>query len=47
MTLFAEQYDFAISLLLLDDAPSFGWMRTEAEPDVFDKMVPQNVRREW
>lgn len=38
MTVFAEQYDFAISLLLLeDDAPTYSF-EGESEPDVFDRM---------
>jgi hypothetical protein len=47
MTVFAEQYDFAISLLLLDDARPFASFEAEDEPDVFDKMVPKLSRREW
>jgi hypothetical protein len=47
MTVFAEQYDFAISLLLLDDARPVAAFETVDEPDVFDKMVPQSGRREW
>jgi len=47
MTIFAERYDFAISLLLLDDARPFASYEEEDEPDVFDKMTPQEGRREW
>jgi len=47
MTVFAEQYDFAISLLLLDDARPFASFEAQDEPDVFDKMMPQPGRREW
>jgi hypothetical protein len=47
MTVFAEQYDFGISLLLLDDARPFASFESEDEPDVFDKMMPQTDRREW
>ncbi|TPI22167.1 ImmA/IrrE family metallo-endopeptidase [Mesorhizobium sp. B4-1-1] len=47
MTVFAEQYDFAISLLLLDDAGPSASFEAEDEPDVFDKMMPQPGRREW
>ena len=47
MTIFAEQYDFAISLLLLEDqGPVYG-LTDEIEPDVFDRMVPAPSRREW
>ena len=37
MTIFADQYDFAVSLLMLaDDAPAF-WDEEEHEPDVVDR----------
>mgnify|MGYP000852625228 CR=1 FL=1 len=47
MTMFAEQYDFAISLLLLEDAQGFAFVDREEELDVFDRMQPQGRRREW
>ena len=47
MTIFAEQYDFAISLLLLDDARPFAPFEAEPELDTYEKMVPENRRREW
>jgi hypothetical protein len=47
MTVFAELYDFAISLLLLDDTRPFASIEAEDEPDVFVKMMPQSGRREW
>lgn len=47
MTVFAERYDFAISLLLLDDERPFASYEEEDELDVFDKMTPQQGRREW
>jgi Zn-dependent peptidase ImmA (M78 family) len=47
MTIFAEQYDFAISLLLLDDARPFAPFEAEPEVDTYDKMVPDYRRREW
>lgn len=47
MTVFAEQYDFAISLLLLDDTAPFGFLDAEPELDTYEKMVPQERRREW
>ncbi len=47
MTLFAEHYDFAISLLLLDDVASFGSFDPEPELDAYDKMLPKESRREW
>ena len=46
MTLMAEQYDFAISLLLLDDAVP-RWCQAESEPDAFDQIASQPRRREW
>jgi hypothetical protein len=47
MTLFAERYDFSISLLLLEDAAPFGSFDADTEPDVFAKMKPEVRRREW
>lgn len=47
MTVFAEQYDFAISLLLLEDARPFASFEPQDDPDVFDKMMPIGGRREW
>ena len=47
MTVFAEQYDFAISLLLLDDARPFSSYDAEPELDTYDRMVPEARRREW
>jgi hypothetical protein len=47
MTIFAEQYGFVISLLLLDDARPFASFEAEQELDTYDKMVPTPRRREW
>jgi hypothetical protein len=47
MTIFAEQYDFALSLLLLDDARPAYFAEAEPEPDTYDKFVPAPRRREW
>lgn len=47
MTVFAEQYDFAISLLLLDDTAPFAGTEEEIEPDTYDRFVPAARRREW
>jgi hypothetical protein len=47
MTAFAEQYDFAISLLLLDDAAPFGSFDAEPELDTYDRIMPEERRREW
>ncbi|HQT84995.1 ImmA/IrrE family metallo-endopeptidase [Acidiphilium rubrum] len=47
MTVFAEHYDFAISLLFLEDAVAFGEFDADPEFDAYDKMMPQVRRREW
>ena len=47
MTVFAEHYDFAISLLLLDDAAPFASFDHEPEFDTYEKMLPKEPRREW
>lgn len=47
MTIFAEQYDFTISLLLLEDTRPFAVDEAEPEFDSYDKMVPLSRRREW
>lgn len=48
MTIFAEQYDFSISLLMLDDAPAFSSVERQLEPDTYMKMVSDERRgREW
>jgi hypothetical protein len=46
MTIFAEQYDFSISLLLLDDTRP---VHAESDPveDTFDRFAPPARRREW
>ncbi len=47
MTVFAEQYDFAISLLLLGDSVPFAELEEETEADTYEKFVPGERRREW
>lgn len=47
ITVLAEQYDFALSLLVLGDASPNFRIEAEDEPDVFDRMVPREKRREW
>jgi IrrE N-terminal-like domain len=47
MTIFSEQYDFVISLLLLDDARPFAVEEAEPEVDTYDKLAPPERRREW
>ena len=46
LALFAEHYDFTVSLLLLDDHAPFLAPNSE-EPDTYDKFVPAERRREW
>jgi hypothetical protein len=47
MTVFAERYDFSISLLVLaDDAPAFQHDEGD-ELDTYDRFVPPVRRREW
>jgi len=47
MTVFAEHYDFSISLLLLEDAAPLREFDADPEFDTYDKMVPEERRREW
>lgn len=47
MTIFAEQYDFAISLLLLGDERPWRWREAPAESDTYDRLAPAERRREW
>jgi hypothetical protein len=47
MTVVAEQYDFAVSILLLnDEAPRFD-IEEQPESDVYDRFVPAATRRQW
>ena len=39
MTVFAEQYDFAVSLLLLPDQRRYDVLEAESEGDVFDRFT--------
>jgi Zn-dependent peptidase ImmA (M78 family) len=47
ITVFAERYDFAISLLLLEDSRPFSSFEAEPEPDTYDRMMPAATRRNW
>lgn len=47
IALVAEQYDFAMSLLLLDDEKAWFPSKDEEEFDTYDKMAPKVRRREW
>jgi hypothetical protein len=47
MTIFAEQYDFAISLLLLEDSVPFTELEEQTETDTYERLVPGERRREW
>jgi len=44
MTIIAEQYDFAVSLLLLEEASTFNLFDEEVESDVFDRMMQRSFR---
>ncbi len=47
MTVVAEQYDFVISLLLLND-DGRGWvLNEESETDTYDRLTPASRRRDW
>jgi hypothetical protein len=46
MTIFAEQYDVSVSLLVLEDLAPFVSFESESESDTYDKMVPEARRRE-
>jgi IrrE N-terminal-like domain len=46
MTLFAEQHDFALSLLMLGDSAPLISYEDETELDTYDKMMPKQ-RRRW
>lgn len=46
-TIFAEQYDFSLSLLLLEDGQPAYFEEAEAESDTYDRFVPPERRREW
>ncbi|MBB3890474.1 hypothetical protein GGQ61_001191 [Phenylobacterium haematophilum] len=47
MTIFAEQYDFAISLLLLENQAHFFHLEADPEMDAVDQISPPAGRREW
>jgi hypothetical protein len=47
MAILAEQYDFSLSLLLLDDVRLSYFADAEPEEDVYDRFVPAVHRREW
>jgi hypothetical protein len=47
MSLYAEHHDFTLSLLILDDSAPYISFEGEPEPDTYDKMVPEQHRREW
>ena len=41
MTIFAEQYDFAVTLLLLENEYRYAQLDREPEEDVFDRFSSQ------
>lgn len=46
-TILADQYDFALSLLLLEDGRPAFIEETELEPATYDLSIPPERRREW
>ena len=42
MTIFAEQYDFAVTLLLLEDRCGYTQLDSEPEEDVFDRFAARS-----
>jgi len=47
MSLYAEQYEFGLSLLLLEDDVDWRTFGSEREKDTYDRFVPPQQRREW
>ena len=41
MTIFSEQYDFTVTLLLLEDRDRYIPLDPEAEPDTYDRFMGQ------
>ena len=46
-TIFAERYDFALSLLLLEDGLPAFFEEAEPEFDIYNRMMPSERRRDW
>ena len=42
MTVFAEQYDFAVTLLLLEDRHGYTQLDAELEEDVYDRFTARS-----
>jgi hypothetical protein len=47
MSVYAEQYEFGLSLLLLEDDVDPRTFGSETEDDTYDRFVPPQQRREW
>lgn len=48
LALYAEQYDFTVSLLMMEnEAPRRSFGAEDDEPDTFDRFAPKPTRREW
>jgi hypothetical protein len=47
MTIYAEHYDFSLSLLLLEDGAPAYFEDAEAEPDTYDRFASPGRRRDW
>jgi hypothetical protein len=41
MTIFSEQYDFTLTLLLLEDRDRYIPLESESEPDTYDRFMSQ------
>ena len=47
MSLYAEQYEFGLSVLLLEDDVEWRRPDSKSEDDTYDRFVPPELRREW
>lgn len=47
MSLYAEQDEFGLSLLLLEDEVDRRTFGSQREDDTYDRFVPPQQRREW
>ena len=41
MTIFSEQYDFTISLLLLEDRERYVQLEPDTEQDTYDRLISE------
>ena len=47
MVLFSDQYEFTISLLHLDEAPSHFELDEEPEDDTYERMINRTPGSSW